>query len=293
MPKRIETSAMARPMSTGFSLHREPFAMKVAAVVALAASCFIVDTVSAQSPRVVSFTSGDGTLIRGYLLRPSGGGRHPAVVALHGCGGSLNRSKTRLGKRHRAWGRTLVRSGYVVLFPDSFGSRGYGSLCRVRPRPVKHQHRRKDVAGARRWLAAQSYVKANRISVLGWSNGGSTALHVASSKTGRKIHRVIAFYPGCRAMLRKLKRRPTAPLKIIMGAADNWTPPGPCIRLAKKWGIQLVLYKGAHHSFDTPNSKVRNRRGMAYSEDGSGTVTVGTNPRARKKAIGEVLRTLK
>lgn len=254
---------------------------------------FTGNAASAQSPSVVRFASSDGTNLQGYLLRPPGGGQHPAVIALHGCGGPLNRKRSRLVKRHRAWGRTLARNGYVVLFPDSFGSRGYRALCRVKPRPVKHRDRQRDVAGAQRWLAGQTYVSANRISVLGWSNGGSTALRVASSKIGRKLHSVIAFYPGCRAMLRKLKRRPTAPLKIIMGAADDWTPPEPCVQLAKRWGIQIVLYEGAYHGFDTPRSKVRRLHGMAYSKDGTGSVTVGTHPGARKKAIDEVLRTLR
>jgi len=240
---------------------------------------------SADAQTTVRFSSGDGTTITGYLMKPAGRGPFPAVVALHGCGGAMS-------TRDRAWGRRLVLAGHVVLFPDSFGSRGHGSLCRIKPRPVKQAQRVADAQGARRWLASQNFVKRGRISILGWSNGGSTVLRTAASSAGRGFRRAIAFYPGCKAMLRNMKSRPTVPTKIIIGASDDWTPPGPCISLARRWGMQIVVYKGAYHGFDSPGSKLRKRHGMAFTKRGDGTVTVGENPTARRKATGEVLRTL-
>ena len=246
---------------------------------------------SAQSVSTVHFPSADGTMITGYLMRPAGAARRPAVVALHGCGGPLSSRSRRLSKRHLAWGKILVRHGYVVMFPDSFGSRGYGSLCRLKPRPVKQRHRQRDAQGARHWLAAQSFVSSDRIYLLGWSNGGGTALRLAISNRGRGFRNIVAFYPGCRALLKRQGRRPHVPLKILIGAADDWTRPEPCIKLAKRWGISIVLYQGAYHSFDTPNSRLRTRYGMPTSRNPGGTVTLGTNERARRMAIREVLRT--
>lgn len=250
-----------------------------------------------QSITPVQFSNKFGTFLTGYLLRPerkagAAAAQYPAVIALHGCGGVLNRKTGGLSARHRAWAKRLVAEGFVVLFPASFGSRGFGSLCRMKPRPVKTKLRRFDVDAARRWLKKQSFVAEDQISVLGWSNGGSTALRVAAAKSGRHYNKIIAFYPGCRAFLKK-RRRSKTPLKILIGAADDWTPVEPCLELATNWDIRIVVYEGAYHGFDTPGRKLRRRRGMAYSKNGDGVVHVGTNEAARKKAIAEVLRTLK
>ena len=57
-----------------------------------------------------------------------------------------------------------------MLFPDSFGSRGLGPQCREANRKVHARRERvADANAARRWLQTQSYVKADHISLLGWS----------------------------------------------------------------------------------------------------------------------------
>ena len=69
------------------------------------------------------------------------------------------------------------RDGFVVLFPDSFGSRGVGSQCRDRNRKIHASRERvADANAARAWLQGQSYVRGDHISLLGWSNGGVAAL---------------------------------------------------------------------------------------------------------------------
>ena len=79
----------------------------------------------------VSFPSGQESL-RAALFMPPGAGPHPAVIALHGCGGLVVK-----GPRVRDWVKTLTGAGYAVLFPDSFGSRGLKSQCNVRKRTVR------------------------------------------------------------------------------------------------------------------------------------------------------------
>jgi poly(3-hydroxybutyrate) depolymerase len=53
---------------------------------------------AAAAQELVHFPSSDdsgpgqpATVLDGYLLRPAGDGRHPAVVFLHGCGGLFDR----------------------------------------------------------------------------------------------------------------------------------------------------------------------------------------------------------
>lgn len=229
--------------------------------------------------------------LTGYLLRPKGPGRHPAVVALHGCSG-LFAKYGGLSSRHLDWGLRLSDKGYVVLFPDSFGSRGWGSLCHVKQRPVKQRHRVGDAIFAARWLRDQPFVDGRRMALMGWSNGGGTVLRTIVREEARVFRTAIAFYPGCTFMLRKVALKPHVPLSILMGAADDWTPPAPCVALAKRWDVPITLYQGAYHGFDAPGMRVRIRKGMAFTATGTGVVHVGTNEEARGRAIGHVDRIL-
>jgi poly(3-hydroxybutyrate) depolymerase len=97
--------------------------------------------VAVHADEVVSFASLDGALtggtpiaLRGLLLRPSGAGPFPAVVALHGCTGLFDKQGDLIA-REAAWGQLLTARGYVVLFPDSFGPRGVASDCEGSVRP--------------------------------------------------------------------------------------------------------------------------------------------------------------
>src|SRR4051812_35788378 len=73
--------------------------------------------------------AGKGLELSGTLVRPAGPGPFPAIVALHGCSGLYGRAGE-LSARHEDWARRLTAEGYVVLFPDSFGSRGAGPQCK-------------------------------------------------------------------------------------------------------------------------------------------------------------------
>src|SRR5271165_4394260 len=72
------------------------------------------------------------TMLDGYLVRPAGEARHPAVVFLHGCGGLFSHAAGGIEVRERDWAAELSRRGYVVLMVDSFASRHQGSMCRHR-----------------------------------------------------------------------------------------------------------------------------------------------------------------
>jgi dienelactone hydrolase len=247
----------------------------------------------ANSMETVEFNSADGTELTGYLFYSVGReAKSPTIIALHGCGGALNRRGSRLGSRHRSWRRILTNAGYNVLFPDSFASRGYRSLCKIRPRPVRQRDRVADVEGALKWLKERDFVDTKAISLLGWSNGGGTALRVARRPFARSIRHIFSFYPGCSWMLKHPTPKPVTRLKIIMGAADNWTSPVPCQALAKQWNVPIILYQGAYHGFDSPNSRLRERTGLSHTYGNTGKAYVGTNHDARRKAIAEVLSTL-
>ena len=45
--------------------------------------------------------------------------------------------------------------------------------------------------------------------------------------------------------------KPIAPLLILIGELDDWTPAEPSRKLAAGYPVEIKVYPGAHHSFDS------------------------------------------
>jgi dienelactone hydrolase len=272
-------------------------ALPVNAIAVLAPS----SRLRAAEPEAVSFVGPVGVTLKAQLYKPAGiTGARPAVIALHGCGGNLRADATGLVARVPDWTNRFLSAGYTVLWPDSFGSRGLGSQCQVSNREITPAMRASDAVAAADWLVAQSNVDTSRIALVGWSNGGSTVLRAvaaAAKAPATDFKTAIAFYPGCRPIVEREARdaKPWAtrmPLTILMGAADDWTPPEPCRVLGTRTNVRYVEYPGAYHDFDAPNVPIRVRTGLAMTANKSGQAHVGTDPAARAAAIDEVMRLL-
>lgn len=260
----------------------------------------------------VFFDSLDGTRLSGLLFRPAGragSAPGPAIVALHGCSGMLTKSG-KLKKRETAWARLLSDAGYTVLFADSFTARGQRGICRLRDRPILPERERpQDAFGALRWLQARPDVAADRVALMGWSNGAMAMLWTvwdgqpaAKRRAGPDFRVAVGFYPGCVQLSKRVADyRPRQPVLIQMGAADNWTLPGPCKALVEAANrraadagtpapMAIDLYPGAYHSFDHPNLAVKAivTRNSVYAS-GEKKVYRGTDPAAREAAIRRVL----
>jgi len=172
------------------------------ATLALMALAVISGTGYAQEREQVTVTSPLAGLgpFTALLLRPQGAGPFPAVIALHGCGGLLNK-EGELARRETDWANRLVRAGYVVLFPDSFTARGFRQICTVHDRAIFPRDRAGDVAAATEWLAKQPFVDSKRLGLMGWSHGAMTVLWAVRSgfmAGAPQFKTAIAFYPGCR-----------------------------------------------------------------------------------------------
>lgn len=238
----------------------------------------------------VSFPSRDSYDLVGWLARPAGAGPFPVVIGLHGCAGLYARSGE-INARENDWSQRLTSAGYAVLLVDSFGPRGIKALCNERERALTPGGRARDAFAAIDWLDKQSFAMKQRIALIGWSNGGSTALRVAGASEAKRLRHVIAFYPGCRVILKRgwQARTDTA---ILQGLADDWTPAAPCQELARSGGARFVGFPGAYHDFDHPSLKLRERK-AAYSQRLDGMVTIGSDPKARAEAIDAVMAILK
>jgi dienelactone hydrolase len=253
-------------------------------------------TVTAAAAENVDIPDGALTL-HATLYRPDGAGPFPAIVALHDCGGIDGRPAATT-ELYGEWAKLLVADGFVVLFPDSFGSRGLGSQCRVR-RPTADSSRERvaDAEAARHWLQGQPYARPDRISLLGWSSGGSAALWTvrpnAVPHDGNPDFRsAVALYPGCRR-LRETAWSARVPTLVLIGSADDWKLASTCQQMVagargRSAHVEIVVYPGAHHEFDRANSPLRERTGLAHAPDPAGRVHSGTNPAARADALKRV-----
>lgn len=266
------------------------FALLCSAMLILAA-----DT-SQAAPQQIDLPSGEGS-IHAYLFKPAEGGPFPAVIAAHGCSGLSGRSGP-VQMRYQKWAELLNKAGFAVLFPDSYGSRNLGPQCRVRERAVHASRERvADITAARHWLGEQPWAKRDRISLLGWSNGGNGLLwavrpQMAIRDGAPDFRTAVALYPDCRRNSR-LAWSTRVPTLVLIGSADDWSSAHECqqmIDVAKGRSAlaRVIVYPGAYQDFDRENLAVEERTGMAISKDGSGRVHVGTNEAARKDALKRV-----
>jgi dienelactone hydrolase len=244
----------------------------------------------------VDIREGDLTL-QAQLYRPHGAGPFPAVVALHDCDG-IDRPSASGTRLYGEWATLLSAKGFVVVFPDSFGSRGLGPQCRVRQTKVRASRERvADANAARNWLASQIFVEPKHISLLGWSSGAIAALWAvrpnAAPRNGAADFRsAVAFYPGCQR-LRQTAWSARVPTLILIGSADDWTLASTCQQMVagargRSARAEIVVYPGAHHEFDRANAPLRLRTGLAHTADPGGRAHRGTNPAARADAFKRV-----
>lgn len=261
-----------------------------------------VDEYTMAGDHALSFASceGDGgpALLEGRLFEPAAGDgrRRPAVVAMHGCGGLYGKTGELTG-RHRQWGQVLARHGHVVLFVDSFGPRGLAEICTQKERTIRQSRERtRDAFAALRYLAGREDVDGDRIGLIGWSHGAGSVLFAMREGAGQGLGlahdfgAAVAFYPGCSA-LGAAAYRPRAPVLLLVGEADDWTPAEPCVDFvgqarAAGAAIDLHLYPGAHHYFDAPDLALKTREGLATPKNGR--ATVGTHAQARHDALTRV-----
>jgi dienelactone hydrolase len=235
--------------------------------------------------------------LKGLLYRPEGKGPFPAIVALHGCDG-LTEPKTPIARRYADWGERLAAEGFVVLFPDGFAARGLGAQCGAGQRSLRSGRERVvDAEGARRFLQAQTYVAADRVSLLGWANGAVAALWAVRPGGTKKdakpdFRSAVAFFPGCRR-LRDTAWSARLPTLILIGAKDDWTPANTCEQMVagargRTARTNITVYPGAYHDFDHPDLPLQQRTNVAFSLGTAARVHVGTDLAARADAIKRV-----
>lgn len=280
------------------------------AIAASEAHALLAYTHSAVS--VPSTTDGVPQDLPTQLYKPEGDGPFPAIVILHDCSGLGPKSS---GAPAR-WAQFLATQGYVVAMPDSFGPRGYpGGVCTAPSGKVTRQTdplaRAYDTYATLAYLRQQPFVDGAHIGVMGGSHGGSTTLLADTMPIApdapladERLHgfaAAVALYPGCGGRYGNwsVKReagdhgkvveftgtyQPIAPLLILIGEKDDWTPAEHCRVLTERaqaagYPVSIKIYPGAFHSFDSgsPQRYLAERRN-ANAPEGRGATTGGNQP---------------
>ena len=201
------------------------------------------------------YASSEKTLITGQLSMP-GDLSHPvpAVVILHGSSG--------VNAGERVWAQRMNALGYASLVVDSFTGRGIKSTERDQTQ-LSMTADIADAYAALRLLATDPHIDKNRIAVMGFSRGGIAALYaslepfrIAATGNNLRFAAHVAFYPSC-GMSYDAAHLDGAPVLMLLGGKDDYTPAAPCIAYADRLrsrGAQVTLktYPGAFHGFDRP-----------------------------------------
>jgi dienelactone hydrolase len=273
---------------------------------------------AASTVTIVSTTDGQPQELPASLLRPLGTGPFPAVVMLHDCSGRGPHASGAAGR----WGRLLASEGYVVIIPDSFAPRGFPDGVCTLPLDaptVLPLTRAGDALVALAFLRTLPEVDGKHVGVMGGSHGGTTTLiddatpispnapFAAERQNG--FAAAIALYPGCAGRFGgwDAKRagptgpitdyvgayHPIAPLLILIGEQDDWTPAAHCAALAEHaqaagYAVSIKIYPGARHSFDSdaPLRYLDARRNL-NNPAGHGATTAG-DPAAWADSIARV-----
>ena len=225
--------------------------MKLRSLILAMAGLIYMSAPTASEPvsfDVTVFSNEPVTLV-GDLAKPSGSGPFAAVVMLHGCGGMTPRWGD-------AWSERLVSWGYVALQVDSFRPRGRDKGVCSEPYAVGPQERGADAHAAKAYLATLPYIDKARIAVLGMSHGGWSTLwavqntHINEAVRVDPFKAAVTLYPYCLNTMTRLD----APLLILIGEGDDWTPSYRCEAMKAegptRHKVVLKIYPGASHTFD-------------------------------------------
>ena len=179
--------------------------------------------------------------------------RTPVVLLQHGSGGS--------NARDEYWAKTFNEMGIASFLIDSFSGRGL-SRTTTNVADLTPFNLMLDAYRAFDILAEHPRIDPARIAIMGFSLGGISALYSSLKRFQQTwnprarfaVH--IPFYPTCHLTFIR-DTDVTEPIRQFHGAADDFTPVGPCrtyfdrLRAAGRDAV-LTEYPGAYHSFDNP-----------------------------------------
>ena len=192
--------------------------------------------------------------------------KHPLIIGVAGSMGWR--------KHHLDYLKMYQKQGFATFQLNSFKSRGItstvGSQDEVTIAAVIL-----DAYRALEKLAKHPKINKDKVALTGWSLGGGVSLFAGWMPLKKAITDQVsfaahlAFYPPCFINPENLSFT-KAPIHILIGEADNWTPAKPCInlveKLSDKTNISITTYPDAHHGFDSEEPVVWNEKGYSFKD---------------------------
>ncbi len=192
------------------------------------------------------------TVVFGVLKVPKSSERQVgAIIFAHGCGGWQ--------KSHESWLQAFYDMGNATFRLDSFEPRDVSSTVGSQIE-VTSAMMTADAYNALKLLSTHPRIDKQRIGIMGSSKGGTVALvsawePVRKTMTDGKLMFAfhIALYPLCYAL--ESVQMTGAPILILMGEKDDWTPAAICVELTNSiknagFDADIILYPNTYHAFD-------------------------------------------
>ena len=162
----------------------------------------------------------------------------------HGNGGRVAAEAGAHAPRDGAWVERFTSWGFAVLRLDSLGPRA--KTCNSSG-DLPSFDRAVDAYSAKEWLSQRPEIDPDRIILAGWSHGGAAVLTALGSppplfgarKGTKPFVAGIAFYPDCFT-----PNEVQAPVLILIGSADTWSPVNLCRQMQEHPKIRLMVYPG-------------------------------------------------
>ena len=209
----------------------------------------------------LTFESGGKPIRSDCFVPRENGQRFPAVIGLHGSGGSSERMAEPAS--------LLAAQGFAVFVPRYFERTGTTSVT-DKPTILRHFFAwGKTLWDAISFVSQQPQVDASRIGLLGFSLGAYLALSVAAIDP--RVQVVVEFFGGLPRESKYFMRR-FCPVLILHGDADPIVPVKEAYQLREvleNWGIpyQMQIYPGVGHGFSGEIWQDAGARTLAFLQE--------------------------
>lgn len=228
--------------------------------------CVPLQAQAALQTKIMEYKDGE-TVLQGYVVYDDAiEGKRPGILVVHDWMG--------FGPFANTKAQALARLGYTALAVDIYGKD-------IRPKNTDEAALQSGIYKAdrsllrRRILAGYETLKKeinvdeDRIAVIGFCFGGTTALELARS--GASIKGVVSFHGGLSTSSPNDAKNIKAKILVLHGADDPYVSTSEVQAFEQEMNAagvdwQLIKYSGAVHAFTNPDAGHDNAKGAAYNE---------------------------
>lgn len=215
----------------------------------------------------MEYKSADGTLMQGYVAYDDAVTTpRPGILIVHDWMGLSQFTKDKAVQ--------LAKEGYVAFAADIYG-KGVRPANEKEAGALATKYKddrnllREHIRAAYDSFASIQLVDAQKIVVMGYCFGGTTALELARS--GAPLAGTVSFHGGLSTPTPKDAKHIHGSVLALHGADDPHVPPAEVTAFKKemkdaKVNLTFIAYPGAVHAFTNPAAGNDNSKGAAYNE---------------------------